>query len=299
MERTRSRFAPSMRPATSTRRPPPARGASDTIAPDTAIVSGPSGSVASTTATFDFSSPRRHRHLPVQPRWRAFVACSDPVTFSGLAQGSHTLQVRAVDPVGNVDATPVTRTWTVDTTQPDTTIVSGPSGTSPRRARPSTSRRTRPPSPTSGALDGRGLQRVQRPQHLPRAGRWPHTLQVRAVDAAGNLDATPATRSWRIDTVPPDTTIVSGPSGSVASTTATFDFSSEAGATFQCSLDGAAFTALHRPGHLHRPRAGRATRCSFARSTRLATSTPRPPRAGGRWTPWRPTPASSRGLAAA
>jgi hypothetical protein len=46
----------------------------------------------------------------------------------------------------------------------------------------------------------------------------------------------------------PDTTITSGPSGSVSATTASFAFSSsEAGSTFECSLDGAPFGACTSP----------------------------------------------------
>ena len=50
------------------------------------------------------------------------VACSSPKDITGLSDGSHTFQVRAVDAVGNRDPTPAIFTWTVDATAPDTTI---------------------------------------------------------------------------------------------------------------------------------------------------------------------------------
>ncbi|HEX2741842.1 MAG TPA: Ig-like domain-containing protein, partial [Rubrobacter sp.] len=50
------------------------------------------------------------------------------------------------------------------------------------------------------------------------------------------------------DNTPPNTTITSGPSGAVNSTSATFAFvSSEPGSKFQCSLDGATFSACSSP----------------------------------------------------
>jgi hypothetical protein len=78
-----------------------------------------------------------------------------------------------------------------------------------------------------------------------------HQFQVRAWDAAGNLDLTPASHSWTVvtpDTTPPETTIGSGPSSPTTSTSASFTFtSSEAGSTFECALDDAAFAACVSP----------------------------------------------------
>jgi hypothetical protein len=49
------------------------------------------------------------------------------------------------------------------------------------------------------------------------------------------------------DTVRPNTTITSGPSGSVTDPSATFGFSSTEAGTFQCRLDGAAFAPCTSP----------------------------------------------------
>jgi hypothetical protein len=58
-----------------------------------------------------------------------FAGCASPLAnsteFTGLAAGDYTLLVRAVDPSLNVDASPVSYTWTV-VGAPLTTILSGP-----------------------------------------------------------------------------------------------------------------------------------------------------------------------------
>ena len=82
----------------------------------------------------------------------------------------------------------------------------------------------------------------------------PHTFNVRAKDGANNTDATPASRTFTVsvpDTSAPDTAITSGPAAgsTVATAAVSFGFSStEGGSTFECSYDGAAFSACTTPG---------------------------------------------------
>ena len=214
----------------------------DTVAPDTVIATGPSSSVASTSATFTFTSTESGSTFQCSLDGAAFGAC--PAGYTGLAQGAHTFQVRATDGVGNTDATPATRNWTVDTVAPDTTITTGPSLTVA-----STSAAFTYTSTEAGTfqcqIDGGGYGAC--PASYTGLGQGSHTFNVRAVDAAGNIDATPAARTWTVDTVAPNTTLTPVPSPG-NDTTPTFTFTSnEAGSTFQCRVDGAAFATCTSP----------------------------------------------------
>ncbi|WP_228559412.1 MULTISPECIES: Ig-like domain-containing protein [Myxococcus] len=220
----------------------------DTIAPDTTIVSGPSGTTTSNSATFDFSSNESPVTYECSLDGGPFVACTDPQTFTGLADGAHTLAVRAVDAAGNVDSTPATRTWTVDATAPDTTIVSGPATVTNATIATFDFSSNESPVTYECSLNGAPFTACTDPQMFTGLSEGDQTLAVRAVDAAGNVDPTPATYAWTVDTTAPDTTIVSGPSGTTTSSSATFDFSSnESPVTYQCSLDGAPFVACTDP----------------------------------------------------
>ncbi len=94
--------------------------------PDTAIDSGPQGTVANDSASFSFSSSKAGSTFECSLDGSAFVGCSSPKGYSGLSQGPHTFQVRATDSAGNVDATPASRSWTVDTTLDSVTVTPNP-----------------------------------------------------------------------------------------------------------------------------------------------------------------------------
>jgi len=132
---------------------------------------------------------------------------------------------------------------TPDTTPPDTAIgsvtVNGSTATFPFTS-------TEANSTFECRLDGAAFAGCASPASYPGLAVGGHTFDVRAVDPAGNTDPTPATTTVTVaDTIPPDTAI-----GSVAvdQSTATFAFTStEANSTFECSLDGGAFTLCASP----------------------------------------------------
>jgi hypothetical protein len=76
-----------------------------------------------------------------------------------------------------------------------------------------------------------------------------HTFQVAAAIRA-TRDTTPATATWRVDTVPPDTAIVSGPPAldNALDPELVFDGTDAQGTVvFECALDGAAFAPCTSP----------------------------------------------------
>ena len=232
--------------------PPPA----DTTAPDTTINSGPSGTVSTGSASFTFSSSEPNSTFACRLDGGTWAACTSPHSESGLADGSHTFEVRATDAANNTDATPAQRTWTIappDTTAPETTIDSGPSGTVDTGAATFTFSSSETGSTFACRLDAGTWAACTSPRSLTGLGNGSHTFEVRATDAANNTDATPAERSWTVslpagDTTPPETTITSGPTGTVTTGAATLEFaSSEAGSTFACRMDAGIWSPCSSP----------------------------------------------------
>jgi hypothetical protein len=99
--------------------------------PGTTIDSCPTGTIPADQATFTFSGDPTDFVARFQCRIDdgPYADCSSSKTFFGLGDGPHTASFRAEDLAGNQDQTPATRTFTVDTTAPFTTIDSGPTGT--------------------------------------------------------------------------------------------------------------------------------------------------------------------------
>jgi len=220
----------------------------DLSAPDTSITSTPASPTNATSASFSFTSTKPGSTFECQLDGGGFTGCTSPKLYTGLAGGSHTVDVRATDSIGNTDPTPASFTWTVDTTAPDTAVISGPANPTNSTSASFVFTATEPVSTFECQLDGGGWSACTTPRSFSSLGAGAHTFQVRATDPAGNTDATPPSQTWTIDTAPPNTTVDSGPANPTASTSAPLTFSStESGSSFECQLDGGGWSGCTSP----------------------------------------------------
>lgn len=173
--------------------------------PDTVILTGPAdGSVTGPSVTFTFASVPAAAAVSFVCTIdaRSASACTGSKTYTGLAQGAHTFRVHAVGQAGVRDATPATRSFSVDAVAPDTTIDSGPSGTIAVDAATYEFHGTAGETASLQCrLDDAAWADCASPATFTGLAAGEHTVAFRAVDAVGNVDLTPATRELRV--VPP------------------------------------------------------------------------------------------------
>jgi hypothetical protein len=223
----------------------------DLTTPETTLDSGPSGTIASASAVLVFSSPDAGATFECALDDADYATCESPLTLTNLTEGPHQVAVRAIDPAGNADPSPAYATWHVDLTTPETQIGSGP----PAASNSSSATFQFWAQDTTSAtfdcgLDGAAPTPCTTPKTYSGLGEGSHTFSVRARDAAGNLDPTPAVRMWTVDLSPPDVAITGGPDDTNA-TSATITFSStDSTATFECALnvfDGSGYESCVSP----------------------------------------------------
>jgi hypothetical protein len=165
----------------------------DSVAPDTMLLSHPANptNIASATFTFSGTDPAPSSGGPTfecKLDGSGFAACVSGANYTGLTDGSHTFQVRAKDTAGNVDATPASFTWLVDTVPPVISVtgfndndIFYTGGVLPTAGCSSPT----DPAPSSGIAATSGPTKTVDTRNVNGVGQV--TYQCTATDGAGNV----------------------------------------------------------------------------------------------------------------
>jgi hypothetical protein len=227
----------------------PFAGASTTdLPPAPTIISAPADPSGSSDASFVFSDPLLLATFQCQLDSHGFTPCTSPTNYSGLSDGSHTFDVKALDLLSTESAV-TSYSWTIDTAPPPTpSITSGPRSVTNQTTATFVFSDSEPGVTFDCRLDKGAFPSCASPKTYTDLSAGQHAFFLKAVDAAGNESAA-APYTWTIDLVPPPTpTIDSTPPDPSGSSSAEFTFSdAEGDVSFECSLDGGSFSACSSP----------------------------------------------------
>jgi large repetitive protein len=209
-----------------------------------AITDGPTGTVASRTATFTFTASPKTTSFTCSLDGAEPTPCNDQrVEYAGLADGTHRFVVRAQAGTPPDDVTDnASRSWIV-AVPPETHIDSRPAPTVQTTTAVFTFSADPQAASFECSLDGRPFEACASPKTYGDLTRARHHFEVRAVTEVGS-DQTPAFADWDVlaPSPLPATQIVSGPAGTTHRAAVTFVFASDpVGGTFECSLDDGPF----------------------------------------------------------
>lgn len=178
----------------------------DTEAPDVEITSGPNAATKNTTAEFEFSSTDEGATFECAIDGGTAEACTSPVSYGSLGDGDHTVTVTATDEAGNVSDPAASRSWSVDTVSPVTSINSGPTGTVTVANASFGFTADKAGSTFECKLDSGDWAACTSPKAVSGLANGSHTISVRATDTLGNQGAG-VDRTWTVNVPdPPDPT---------------------------------------------------------------------------------------------
>jgi large repetitive protein len=184
-----------------------------------------------------------------QCQWDGFAAeaCTSPVTLSSVGEGTHRFSVWGTDAAGNVSE-PVSSEWSVDFEAPVVELISViPSEPITESRVFQADFRVSSDAQATCELDASGTLPCVSPFQANQLAEGFHSLVIRAKDGAGN-EAAPVSYRWR---VAPRALVqwatTEFPAVQTASRAASFVFTGENAAYFECALDSNAFSQCQSP----------------------------------------------------
>lgn len=175
----------------------------DAESPNTLITSAPPLVSNNPSPVFEFSSPNPSATFECQLDGEPFSACDSPKAYTDLTDGQHIFQVRA-SASGLTDPDPAIHTWTVDLVPPETNLLSQPDDPTNNSTTATFTFSSNETATYECLLDSASFAACVSPKSYHYFSSGPHTVQVRARDAAGNYDPSPVTYTWTVDVSKPN-----------------------------------------------------------------------------------------------
>jgi hypothetical protein len=164
----------------------------------TTFATRPAALIGADRATFAFAAnvPATYACRLDEAPW---AACASPHTVTGLADGTHTLRVRATDADGATEVVPAQVTFTVDTIAP-TTVISGASVREDGALAVTFAADEQ--ADHACRIDDAPFADCTSPWLVTGLPVGDHRVEVRATDAVGNIEDPPARRVIRVEAPP-------------------------------------------------------------------------------------------------
>jgi hypothetical protein len=192
----------------------------DETPPETTIESAPPDPSTGPDASFTYASTEPGSSFQCELDGTGFSACpAAGISYTGLGNGPHNFEVRAIDPSGNIDPTPAGDSFQVVLTsspsiflppapelpgalpttkpRPETTITSRPGARTHDRTPTFRFSASRPGATFRCSLDGGAFRVCRSPLTTKRLSLGPHSIRIRAV-LAGVGDPSPARFAFEV-----------------------------------------------------------------------------------------------------
>ena len=132
------------------------------------------------------------------------------IAYVGVASGTTNRDIWAMNANGTDQAVlhanaahDINPDWQQDSISPQTTVTSGPPSLTRSTSASFGFTSTEIGSRFQCSLDGAAFAACASPNSYTNLKNGSHTFKVRAIDVVGNVDTTPAARSWTVDTIKP------------------------------------------------------------------------------------------------
>jgi hypothetical protein len=217
----------------------------------TVDTTAPTVTLTGTTISMNTASLRFTVDDPSATAWCSLdgslaAACTTPVTYTGLPDGTHTVDIYAVDAGGNVGPT-ARASFAVDTTPPTITSISAPTAPVPSKSVSIPFTVDDPLATTWCSLDGATPAMCSSPVFYNNLSDATHSIAIYAIDAAGNRGPT-ETATFLVSADAPTVTLDTVPAQRSNDSTGMAAFSvDDPTADAWCSLDGAPATPCTSP----------------------------------------------------